>query len=161
MDLTCCRVHSSHHVAWHKGRGQIHRALLPPHPPGDLSMDAEHWTQPMCQQEPAPFPFSSFWWIIPSSYQAAVDKWKNLPLCLSTTSNVRFNHISPVICVPRLAPETVVQVQGSCDQHPFPVVSSGAGGAQLWKQGHFSALALFLEPVTALPFTATKPGIGV
>lgn len=81
--------------------------------------------------------------------------------CLSSTSNVRFNHTSPAICVLRLAPETVLQVQGSCDQHPFPVVSSGAGGAQLWQQGHFSVLALFLEPVIALPFTATKPGIGV
>lgn len=107
------------------------------------------------------FPFSSLWWIIPSSYQAAVDKWKILPLCLSSTSNVRFNHTPPAICVLRLAPETVLQVQGSCDQHPFPVVSSGAGGAQLWQQGHFSVLALFLEPVIALPFTATKPGIGV
>lgn len=154
MDLTCCRVLSPHAVAWHKGKRPSS-----PTPPGHLSMDTEHWTQPMCQQEPAPFPFSSLWWIIPSSYQAAVDKWKNLPLGLSTTSNVRFNHISPAICALSLAPETVLQVQGSCDQHPFPAVSSGA--AQLWKQGHFSVLALFLEPVTALPFTATKPGIGV
>lgn len=158
MDLTCCRILSSHHVAWHKGKRQTVRALLPPHPPGDLSMDTEHCTWLMCQQEPAPFPFF-LCWIIPSSYQAAVDKWKNLPLGLSTSSNVRFNHLSPATCVPRLAPETVLQVQGSCDQHPFPVVSSGA--AQLWKQGHFSVPALFLEPVPALSFTATKPGIGV
>lgn len=94
MDLTCCRVLSSHHVADRKGR-DIHRALLPPHPPGDLSMDTEPWTWPVCQQEPAPFPFSSLCWIIPSSYQAAVDKWKTLPLGLSITSNVRFNHLCP------------------------------------------------------------------
>lgn len=98
--------------------------------------------------------------LIPGSTRQ-MEKFTSLWWCLSTSSNVRFNHKSPAICVPRLAPESELQVQGSCAQHPFPVVSSGAGGAQLWKQGHFSVLALFLEPVTALPFTATKPGIGV
>lgn len=100
-------------------------------------MDSVHRTQPVCQQEPAPLPFSSLQWIISSSYQAAVAKWKNLPLCLSTTSNIRFNDISSVIYALRLAPEIIVQVQNSCRQHPFALLSSGAGGAQPVEAGSF------------------------
>lgn len=96
-------------------------------------MDTVHRTQPVCQQEPAPFPFSSLQWIISSSYQAAAAKWKNLPLCLSTTSNIRFNHIPPVIYVLRLAPEIVVQVHDSCHRHRLILLSSGA--AQLVEAG--------------------------